>query len=255
MRTAPAHKLITPFFTNQLKRRIAMLTKNNKPAFQYLRKLMVLPLLAVAMLLFSFTYLERSIAVIKKTIAVNSRNPILNNGTEDLSDAKTVALVARELNTVKTKPKVKQQQVINSLPAPEIKIQLPSLENLNQIVVTQLADTVPRLKKEPEIFTKVEKEASYPGDWSRYLMTNLNASVATEHGAPAGNYQAIIQFVVARDGSVSDIRCIKDPGFGIGQEAMRVIKLSGNWNPAEQNHRTVKAYRKQPITFSIQDVK
>nr|HQU55978.1 M56 family metallopeptidase [Chitinophagaceae bacterium] len=36
--------LVNPFFNNQIKRRIAMITKTNKTSFQYLRKLLVLPL-------------------------------------------------------------------------------------------------------------------------------------------------------------------------------------------------------------------
>lgn len=251
MSAGHSRKLINPFFTNQLKRRITMLTKNNKPAFQYLRKLMVLPLLAVATLLFSFTYLEHSIAAITKTVAADSHNTILNNENENPPQPTATVLAARELNTVKPKPKDKQPSVITNLPEREIKIQVPGLENIRQIAMPSPADTVPAAKTEPEIFTKVEKEAFYPGEWARFLMSNLNGAVPKNNGAQPGNYQAVVQFVVSRNGSVSDIKCIKDPGFGIAQEAIRVIKLSGKWNPAEQNHRKVKAYRKQPITFQV----
>lgn len=50
------HPLVNPFFNNQLKRRITMLTKSKKPAHQYLKKLMILPLLAILVFLFAFTY-------------------------------------------------------------------------------------------------------------------------------------------------------------------------------------------------------
>jgi protein TonB len=33
---------------------------------------------------------------------------------------------------------------------------------------------------------------------------------------------------------------------------MRVIKKTKNWTPAIQNGRNVNAYRRQPITFSVQ---
>ncbi|MBO9618516.1 MAG: energy transducer TonB [Niabella sp.] len=113
-----------------------------------------------------------------------------------------------------------------------------------------VVDTKPK-EKEVDQFVRIEKEAEYPGDWQRYLSTNLRADGAVDNGATPGNYQVIVQFVVAADGTVSDIKVLKDPGFGMGDEAIRVIKKSGKWKPAIQNGYPVKAYRKQPITFQV----
>src|SRR5262249_23987391 len=48
--------LTNPFFHNQIKRRIAMITSSSKPGYQYLRKLLVLPIAAVIVALFAFKY-------------------------------------------------------------------------------------------------------------------------------------------------------------------------------------------------------
>ncbi len=50
------NSLVNPFFHNQIKRRIAMITNPSKPGSQYLRKLLALPLAALLMLLFAFNY-------------------------------------------------------------------------------------------------------------------------------------------------------------------------------------------------------
>lgn len=50
------NSLVNPFFHNQIKRRIAMITNPSKPGSQYLRKLLVLPLAAILMLIFAFNY-------------------------------------------------------------------------------------------------------------------------------------------------------------------------------------------------------
>ena len=52
----PNTRLTNPFFHNQIKRRITMLTTSKKPGYQYLRKIMVLPLAAIIVALFAFTY-------------------------------------------------------------------------------------------------------------------------------------------------------------------------------------------------------
>jgi len=100
-------------------------------------------------------------------------------------------------------------------------------------------------------FTKVEIEAAYMGNWKSFLERNLVGEVPVDNGAAPGKYTVIIQFVVDVDGSVSDIRPLTNLGFGMEQEAIRVIKKSGKWKPAFQNSQEVKAFRKQPITFQV----
>ena len=104
-------------------------------------------------------------------------------------------------------------------------------------------------------FDRVEIEASYPGGneaWLQYLMKNANGSVATENGAPVGRYTSMIQFIVDKDGKLSEFKPLTKMGYGMEQEVIRVLKLSGLWTPAIQNGKTVKAYRRQPITFVVE---
>lgn len=106
------------------------------------------------------------------------------------------------------------------------------------------------------IFTKVEHEAEFPGGlegWKKFLMKNLNPEVPGNNGAPAGLYTIIVRFVVKKDGSLDDIQLENSEGYGMDAEVKRVIAKSGQWIPAVQNGRKVNAYRRQPITFYVQD--
>ena len=112
-------------------------------------------------------------------------------------------------------------------------------------------------KKEDEnkIFEKVEIEAAFPGGesaWRKFLERNLNPSAPVDNGAPEGTYTVYVQFVVSKDGSISDVRALTKHGYGMEEEAVRVIKRGPKWTPAIQNGRHVNAYRKQPITFLVQ---
>jgi periplasmic protein TonB len=104
-------------------------------------------------------------------------------------------------------------------------------------------------------FEKVEIDARYPGDWGKFLERNLNGSVPSDNGAPPGMYTVMIQFVVDVQGNISDIKALTSHGYGMEQEAIRVLKKTGSvkWIPAFQNHRHVPAYRRQPITFKIDE--
>jgi TonB-dependent SusC/RagA subfamily outer membrane receptor len=108
---------------------------------------------------------------------------------------------------------------------------------------------------EDKIFEKSEVEASYPGGWTgwkNFLMKNLKGDVATEHGAPDGTYVVWLQFIVDKQGNVSDVRALTNLGYGMEEECLRLMKVSPKWIPAMQNGHVVKAYKKQSITFVIE---
>ena len=49
-----------------------------------------------------------------------------------------------------------------------------------------------------KVFTKVEKEAKFPGGpdgWKRYLERNLNSSTPVDNGAPPGLYTVTVLFL------------------------------------------------------------
>ena len=106
------------------------------------------------------------------------------------------------------------------------------------------------------VFEKVDVEATFSGGeraWRKYLEQTLNPNVPVENSAPVGIYTVIVQFIVDRTGAVSDIKTLTNFGYGMEQEVIRIMKQSPMWTPASQNNRTVKAYRKQPVTFVLED--
>lgn len=102
-----------------------------------------------------------------------------------------------------------------------------------------------------EPFYVVQVEAKYAGNWENFLRRNLRAEVPADNGAPAGRYTIVIQFIVDVDGTVSNITPLTNLGYGMEQEAVRVLKKADKWEPAFQNGIHVKAYRRQPITFEV----
>jgi hypothetical protein len=118
----------------------------------------------------------------------------------------------------------------------------------------QVAGQPDSLKTDSKEFVRVDEEASYPGGapaWIGFLQKNLQADIPTNNNAPIGKYQAFAVFIVDKDGSVSDVKASTHFGFGMEEELIRVIKLSGKWLPAMSNGKPLKAYRRQPVTFML----
>ena len=119
---------------------------------------------------------------------------------------------------------------------------------------TKVVELPTKKSDENEIFTKVEIEAGFPGGtaaFKKYLERNLNANTPVENNAPPGTYTVIVKFVVSKTGAISDVTAETNLGYGMEQEAMKIIKKSPNWTPAQQNGSIVNAYRRQPITFVV----
>ena len=95
---------------------------------------------------------------------------------------------------------------------------------------------------------------TFPGGdsaWKKYLAVNANGTVATTNGAPEGQYKTRVQFIVHPDGHISDITALTHFGYGMEEEAIRVIKNSPNWIPATRNGTKVSSYKEQSMTFII----
>ncbi len=149
---------------------------------------------------------------------------------------------------------IKEEQVISTKTVESENtvqiVQAPVEDKGTQVVEVKVADD------ENKIFTKVEVEASFPGGedaWRNYLSKTLNSNTPVDNGASGGKYTVIVKFVVSKDGSLSDVKCENDPGFGMCEESVRVIKKTKAWKPALQNGRNVNAYRRQPITFLVEE--
>lgn len=100
----------------------------------------------------------------------------------------------------------------------------------------------------------LEQEAEFNGGnegWRNHIIKNLNPNVPVKKKAPEGTYKVIVRFIVSTDGSLSDISTETNFGYGMEEEATRVIKKSPKWKPAIQYDKPVKAYRRQPITFVV----
>jgi periplasmic protein TonB len=61
-----------------------------------------------------------------------------------------------------------------------------------------------------------------------------------------------LSFVVERDGSITEIEVLRGGEGGLGQEAVRVVKLMPSWNPGIQAGRPVKVKFTMPIKFVLQ---
>jgi protein TonB len=103
----------------------------------------------------------------------------------------------------------------------------------------------------PEIMTFAEQMPEFNGNIGEYLGRNIQyPSVARENGIEG---QVVLQFVVGKDGKIdpASIVVVKKVGWGLEDEAIRVVKNMPPWKAGKQNGNPVYVKCTLPIRFKL----
>ena len=106
--------------------------------------------------------------------------------------------------------------------------------------------------KEKDLYTMadIEKTPEFPGgitEFYKFVGKNFKTPEAAVKDKFEG--KAYMQFVIEKDGTLTDIKTVKDAGYGIGDEVIRVLKLSPKWTAARYNGKPVRVMYSLPITI------
>ena len=103
----------------------------------------------------------------------------------------------------------------------------------------------------PKVFVAVEEMPKFKGGdraMLEYLMMNVKYPESAVKAKQQGN--AIVGFVVGKDGTVSDVHIVKSTGYDVlDNEAMRVVKSMPAWEPGKQKGKPVNVKYNVPIRF------
>lgn len=105
-------------------------------------------------------------------------------------------------------------------------------------------------EKDLYVLEDVEKLPEFPGGITEfYKFIGKNFKMPAEAGKNKIEGKAYMEFIIEKDGSLADIKTLKDLGYGIGDEAIRVLKLSPKWVAATQQGKAVRVKYSLPITI------
>lgn len=137
---------------------------------------------------------------------------------------------------------------------------LPDAETIAQAVLSpanDLAVNTPetdkkKAEKGPEAFTSVEKMPEFPGGdeaLMKYIIENLRYPQSAAKSGMQG--RVIVRFVVAGDGSITNVEVLKGFDYACDKEAVRVVSMMPKWTPGKQSGRNVPVYYTIPIVYKL----
>lgn len=118
---------------------------------------------------------------------------------------------------------------------------------VEEIVVAE----VPK-EETDEIFTIVEESAAPKGGMGAFYQYVKDKMKYPPQARRMGiDGKVFVEFVVNKDGSITDVRAVKGIGAGCDEEAVRVVQGSPPWTPGKQRGKPVKQRMVLPITFKL----
>ena len=113
--------------------------------------------------------------------------------------------------------------------------------------------TVLQAQEENKIFEKVELNAhTDQKQWAAHIAKKTQLPDSVVKDIPSGTYKVNVQFIIDVHGNMGQIKALNDPGYGLAERAINAVSsFKGEWKPANQCGRNVKAYKVQTIAFVI----
>jgi periplasmic protein TonB len=186
-------------------------------------------------------------------------------------DNAVVALTTKQTNVFETMVEVPSTVIP---PPPEVIVQQPQLvavpdeEEVEQEIkfifdVEVTEDTkveeykpieMPKVVEEEadQIFVIVEENAQPRGGLSEfYQFVSNNIKYPAQARRLNVEGRVYVEFIVGKDGKISDATAVKGIGAGCDEEAVRIIMAAPSWNPAKQRGKPVRQRMVLPITFKL----
>ena len=134
----------------------------------------------------------------------------------------------------------------------DIEIDL-DVEMTEETVIEEIAfEEEPEEEEVEEIFTIVEDQPQPIGGMAAfYQYVNKNLKYPAQARRMGIEGKVFVQFVVDKDGSITDVKAVKGIGAGCDEAAVKVIQGAPKWKPGKQRGRPVKVRMILPITFKL----
>ena len=207
---------------------------------------------------------EEEVAVVEDKIVELAEPPSIENKPPPPPPPDLPPPPPPVVSTVKFTPPVikkdeevrKEEEIPDQKELEDVVIATKTVEgntNVEEVLTEVAAPTEVGEVVEDKIFTFAEQSPSFPGGETalqKYFGKNIKyPPVALRNGVEG---LVILQFVVNKEGEVSDIQVVKKLGSGTDEEAIRVAKTLPKFTPAKQNGRPVSFRYTLPVRFGLQ---
>ena len=189
-----------------------------------------------------------------RSVIVKDESPLtimLDDAVQNLDEMVVVAMAPNEDGTTTIKAQMKDKNGEKSYLEGKMASTKKDGMTVNQVDWQKKASNSE--PQEKVIFQVVEEMPQFPGGMGeamKFLAKNMKYPISAQQAKIEG--RVIVQFVVERDGSVSDAKVMRGVNPELDAEAIRVVSMMPKWIPGKQRGNAVAVKYTMPIMFRLQ---
>jgi hypothetical protein len=238
------------------KKRLLMMTKTTSKTQALLKKAMLIPIVATLLFLLCTKVVAQETNVKKDSTTKKSENlfkTYYDKTTFKIKDEKGKIASEKKYNDLTPAEKSALPSILSKqkeLPTNEELLATLSKGAPEVIEVDTFSPEKQLVKKDENKVDNtagITEKPDFPGGIIKfYKFVGKNYKIPSDF---KGNGKIYISFMVETDGSISDLEVLRDLGFGTGEEAVRVLKLTPKWIPGKENGEVVRMKFYLPIAI------
>jgi periplasmic protein TonB len=152
-------------------------------------------------------------------------------------------------------PKVQQPEIIEVPDEEELEEEIEvnlDVEVTEETVIEELVEEEPEEEDIDQVFLIVE-EQPLPNGGMQAFYDFLGKKIRYPEQARRMGVEGrvFVEFVVGKDGRLTDVKVVKGIGAGCDEEAVRVVKGAPKWKPGKQRGRAVRVKMTVPVYFRL----
>ena len=233
-----------------LKKRIKMMNKKRTKRIAKVKYALYIPLAAMLLVVSNIETVARDIANVAKAMPM-AKASVKQEKMVDLSFSNKATVAVESRKNVQSTEAIERKDNKMEVQADNRNSEMSAqkVEETTEVANEESVEKGPK-KSPKKVYDHIENMPTFNGNLNQWLVQNMKYPVEAMNKKEQG--KVIVQFIVSKNGEVSEPKIIRSVSPALDKEACRIVLAMPKWNPGKLKGKPIAVRFVLPITFRLQ---
>ena len=233
-----------------LKKRIKMMNKKRTKRIAKVKYALYIPLAAALLVVSNIETVACDIANVAKAMPM-AKASVKQKKMVDLSFSNKATVAVESRKNVQSTEAIERKDNKMEVQADNRNSEMSAqkVEETTEVANEESVEKGPK-KSPKKVYDHIENMPTFNGNLNQWLVQNMKYPVEAMNKKEQG--KVIVQFIVSKNGEVSEPKIIRSVSPALDKEACRIVLAMPKWNPGKLKGKPVAVRYMLPITFRLQ---
>ena len=233
-----------------LKKRIKMMNKKRTKRIAKVKYALYIPLAAALLVVSNIETVARDIANVAKAMPM-AKASVKQETMVDLSFSNKATVAVESRKNVQSTEAIERKDNKMEVQADNRNSEMSAqkVEETTEVANEESVEKGPK-KSPKKVYDHIENMPTFNGNLNQWLVQNMKYPVEAMNKKEQG--KVIVQFIVSKNGEVSEPKIIRSVSPALDKEACRIVLAMPKWNPGKLKGKPIAVRFVLPITFRLQ---